>query len=271
MAVSMPRIMGVVNVTPDSFSDGGRFLAASQARDHGLGLLDTGADWLDIGGESTRPGAQPVSEQEELDRVIPVIEAIRAVVDAPLSVDTSTPAVARAAQAAGASLWNDVRALTRPDALECAARLNMKLCLMHMQGTPTTMQAQPDYDDVVGEVIEYLLSRVAACEIAGLKRSHIWVDPGIGFGKTLTHNLALLNAIQRIERETGCAVLIGASRKSLIAMIDASAEKPDQRLAGSLAIALHAAAQGAHVLRVHDVAETRQALLVQAALLGARD
>ena len=262
----MPQIMGVVNVTPDSFSDGGLFADVTRARDHALALAGEGADWIDIGGESTRPGAAPVTEAEELARIIPVIEAIRAVSEVAISVDTSSPGVARAAFAAGASLWNDVRALTRPGAMDAAVSLNARVCLMHMRGEPGHMQTAPAYDDVVAQVIEFLNSRIAACEVAGLKRTRLWVDPGIGFGKTLAHNIALLQATARLERDTGCAVLIGASRKSMIGQIDPNADTPDKRLPGSLAIALDAARQGARVLRVHDVAATRQALLVARAL-----
>jgi dihydropteroate synthase len=257
------RIMGVVNVTPDSFSDGGRWRGA-EAVSHGLALLDAGAAILDIGGESTRPGAEPVSAGEEIERVLPVIEGLRARTDAPISIDTMKPKVAAAAFAAGATIWNDVAALRTPGALETAARLRAPVILMHMQGEPRTMQTAPRYEDVVGEVIAFLKERVAAAEAAGL--SDITVDAGVGFGKTLTHNLALIRATSRIARETGRPVLVGASRKSFIAKIDARAASPDQRLGGSIAAALAAAAAGAAVLRVHDVAETVQALAVWTAL-----
>jgi dihydropteroate synthase len=264
-----PLLMGVINVTPDSFSDGGRFLSACAACDHGLKLVGEGADWLDIGGESTRPGAAPVSVQEELDRTVPVIEAIRREAPTAISIDTSCPEVARAAFAAGASLWNDVRALSREGSLEVARDLKAQVCLMHMQGAPSTMQIAPRYTDVVAEVIDYLNSRIAALVDLGHDKGQILVDPGIGFGKTVAHNLALLRAVPEIERDTGCPVLIGASRKSLIGLIDPAATSPIRRLGGSLAIALDAARRGAHILRVHDVFETRQALAVAAALGGA--
>ncbi len=259
-----PHVMGVLNVTPDSFSGGGRInTAATRA----LAMLEAGADLIDIGGESTRPGAEAVSEREELLRVVPAITALRAQTDAAISIDTMKPAVAAKAFAAGANIWNDVRALAEPGALECAAELGGPVLLMHMAGDPRSMQARPHYEDVVAEVIGFLRARLTAAHAAGI--SDIWVDPGIGFGKTLAHNLALLNAIARIGAETGRPVLIGASRKSFIEKIDPSATNPAKhRLGGSLAIALHAAQAGAAMLRVHDVAETVQALKVWRALGG---
>ncbi len=222
---------------------------------------------IDVGGESTRPGAAPVSERAELDRVIPAIVALRRASGAPISIDTMKPTVARAAFAAGATLWNDVRALAEPGAIECAAELGGPVMLMHMAGDPRSMQARPHYADVVAEVIAFLRARVAAAEAAGI--SEIWVDPGIGFGKSLAHNLALLNAVARIGEETARPVLIGASRKSFIEKIDPSATNPAKhRLGGSLAAALLAAQNGASMLRVHDVAETVQALKVWRALEG---
>ena len=264
-----PLVMGIVNVTPDSFSDGGRFFGADAGRAHGLQLLRDGADLLDVGGESTRPGADPVSEDEELDRVIPVIEALRAETDAPLSIDTMKPAVARAAVAAGAALWNDVTALGfADDAPAVAAALGVPVVLMHMKGAPKSMQADPRYDDIVAEVVAHLRERAAAAEAAGVAADAIIVDPGVGFGKTLAHNLALVRALPRIAEETGKPVLFGASRKRFIQAIDPSAEQGDDRLGGSLATALEAAARGAAIIRVHDVRETVQALAVQAAITG---
>ncbi|MBN8606316.1 MAG: dihydropteroate synthase [Caulobacterales bacterium] len=248
--------MGILNVTPDSFSDGGLSEAAAP---RGLAMLEAGADIIDVGGESTRPGAEPVPEGEEMARVIPVIAALRAATTAPISIDTMKPSVAMAAISAGASIWNDVYALQAPGALETAAALHRPVVLMHMQGEPRTMQAEPRYDDVVAEVIAFLRTRAAAAEAKGI--ADIWVDPGIGFGKTLEHNLALLGAVARIKREVGRPVLIGASRKRFIASIDERAKNAGKdRVGGSVAAALIAAQQGAEMVRVHDVAETVQAL-----------
>ncbi len=254
-----PYVMGVLNVTPDSFSDGGQWEGAAAPR--GLAMLEAGADIIDVGGESTRPGSEPIDEGEEIARVIPVIAALRAATKAPISIDTTKPAVARAAVQAGAQLWNDVMALRAPGALETAASLHRPVVLMHMQGEPRTMQANPHYDDVVAEVIAFLRDRVAAAEAKGIE--DIFVDPGIGFGKTLEHNLALLANVKRIAAETGRPVAIGASRKRFIQAIDARAKDARcDRLGGSLAAALHAAQQGAAMVRVHDVLETVQALKV---------
>lgn len=260
-----PLVMGIVNVTPDSFSDGGEHLDATRAIAHGRSLIEAGADWLDIGGESTRPGAVPVSEGEELKRVLPVIEGL-AGAGIPLSIDTMKPGVARAAIKAGASLWNDVFALRAEGALETAAELGCKVCLMHMQGEPQTMQADPRYDDVVGEVEAFLLQRANAAMAAGIARERIWLDPGIGFGKTVAHNLELMRALPRLAGH-GFPTLFGASRKRFIAALDRDAPA-DQRLGGSLAAALHAARSQASIIRVHDVRETVQALSVQAAIEG---
>jgi dihydropteroate synthase len=253
-----PYIMGVLNVTPDSFSDGGKW--QGRAAPHGLAMLEAGADVIDVGGESTRPGAEPVDEGEEIARVVPVIAALRAATRAPISIDTMKPAVARAAVAAGATMWNDVSALRGPGALETAASLHRPVVLMHMLGEPRTMQNDPRYDDVVAEVIAFLRARVRAAEEAAVEE--IWVDPGIGFGKTLAHNLALLNAVGRIREEVGKPVLIGASRKSFIAKIDPDSDAAAGRLGGSVAAALLAAQAGAAMVRVHDAAETAQALKV---------
>lgn len=271
-AVRRPRVMGVVNVTPDSFSDGGRFAGLEAACGHALALLDAGADILDIGGESTRPGAAPVSEAEELDRVAPVIEAVRAArPDAVVSIDTMKPAVARAAVAAGAAIWNDVNGLRADGALETAAALGVEVVVTHMVGEPRTMQDDPRYGDVVAEVIAFLRDRCRATEAAGVAADSIIADPGVGFGKTLAHNLALMAALGRIRDETGKRVLLGASRKRFIAGVDAGATDPGRRLGGSLAAALWGAQAGVDMVRVHDVAETAQALKVWAAIAEAGD
>jgi dihydropteroate synthase len=262
--------MGVVNVTPDSFSDGGRFLDRKAAHAHAMKLIADGADILDIGGESTRPGAEPLSEADELDRVMPVIEAVRRESPIAISIDTMKPGVARAAAEASATLWNDVAALRAPGAPAMAAALGLPVILMHMKGEPRSMQDDPRYDDVVGEVIGFLKARVAVAEAAGVAPDRVFVDPGIGFGKTLAHNLALMNALPRIRAETGRPLVFGASRKRFLRAIDPGAESADDRLGGSLAAALHAAASGADVIRVHDVRETVQALAVQAAIRGER-
>ncbi|MFA7262369.1 MAG: dihydropteroate synthase [Caulobacter sp.] len=263
-----PRVMGIVNVTPDSFSDGGRYLGHDAALAHARRLIAEGADILDIGGESTRPGAAPVPEAEELTRVIPLITAVRAESAIPVSIDTLKPAVARAAVAAGATIWNDVTALRgAPDAPAVAAELGCEVVLMHMLGEPGTMQNAPRYDDVVGEVEAFLLARAEVAMSAGVARDRIWLDPGIGFGKTLDHNLALLRALPRLVA-LGFPVLLGASRKRFIAALDPGAKDPGDRLGGSLAVALAGARAGVAAVRVHDVAETVQALRVQAAING---
>lgn len=264
-----PRVMGIVNVTPDSFSDGGRLASVEAAVAHGLRLVEQGADILDIGGESTRPGAEPVEAAEEISRVVPVIEGLRAHWDGPISIDTMKPEVARAAVAAGATMWNDVTALGfAPDSLATAAELGCDVVLMHMRGEPRTMQADPQYDDVVAEVAGWLAARADAAMAAGVARERIWLDPGIGFGKTAAHNLALTARLDRLAA-TGFPVLYGASRKRTIQSIDPTASDPADRLGGSLALALEAAREGAVIIRVHDVRETVQALAVQAALAAA--
>lgn len=261
--------MGVVNVTPDSFSDGGRFLDAVSARDHALTLLDAGADWLDIGGESTRPGAEPVGEAEETDRVVPVIEAVLAArPEALISIDTMKPGVARAAVGAGAHLWNDVNALRADGAVETAAELGCLVALMHMQGAPQTMQKNPAYDDVTSDVARFLGQRAGAALAGGVKRERIALDPGIGFGKTLAHNLTLMAALEHFT-SLDFPILFGASRKRFIAGVDETAQDAKDRMGGSLAAALHAARAGCALIRVHDVRETVQALKVQAAILSA--
>ncbi|GAA0868679.1 dihydropteroate synthase [Brevundimonas basaltis] len=260
------RVMGIVNVTPDSFSDGGRLATVDAAVAHGLTLVEQGADLLDIGGESTRPGADPASEAEEIARVIPVIEGLRDAWSGPLSVDTMKPAVARTAVAAGATMWNDVTALGHtPESLETAARLGCDIVLMHMRGEPRTMQADPRYGDVIAEVSDWLLARAEAAMAAGVARERIWLDPGVGFGKTPDHNLVLTARLGELAAR-GFPVLYGASRKRTIQSIDPTATDPADRLGGSLALALAAARNGAAILRVHDVRETVQALAVQAAI-----
>jgi dihydropteroate synthase len=260
--------MGIVNVTPDSFSDGGRLSSVEAAVAHGLRLVEQGADLLDVGGESTRPGAEPVSEADEIARVVPVIAGLRAAWNGPISIDTMKPAVARAAVSVGATMWNDVTALTfSPDAPAVAAELGCGVVLMHMKGEPRTMQADPRYDDVVAEVRDALLARAEAAMTAGVARERIWLDPGFGFGKTAAHNLTLTARLDALTA-TGFPVLYGASRKRTIQSVDPSATDPLDRRGGSLALALEAARNGAAIIRVHDVRETVQALKVQAALAG---
>lgn len=263
--------MGVTNVTPDSFSDGGRFLQSADALAHARQLLADGADLLDVGGESTRPGAMPVGELEEIARIIPLIQAIRAESAAPISVDTMKPAVARAAVAAGATMWNDVTALRHaPDSLATAAELGCEVVLMHMQGEPATMQAEPQYDDVLSEVAEFLAARAEAAIAAGVLRARIWLDPGLGFGKHMTrHNLPILAHLDRIVA-LGFPVLLGASRKQFISAVDGGGRTPADRLGGSIAAALAGAAAGVAAVRVHDVRATVQALRVWTAIDQAR-
>jgi dihydropteroate synthase len=258
--------MGVLNVTPDSFSDGGRFAGVDAALAQARRLIAAGADLIDIGGESTRPGAAPVADAIELDRVLPVITAIRQISDIPLSIDTLKPAVARAAIAAGAWMWNDVSGLTAsPDSLATAVELGCPVVIMHMQGRPATMQDDPRYDDPVAEVFGELEARASAAMAAGVARENIWLDPGIGFGKRLEHNLALMAALDRLAG-LGFGVLLGVSRKRTVMAIDPTAVDPNDRLGGSLAMALFGAAKGVTAIRVHDVRETVQALKVWAAL-----
>ncbi|MGB5589029.1 MAG: dihydropteroate synthase [Gammaproteobacteria bacterium] len=262
-----PVTMGILNVTPDSFSDGGRFQDLQSAVDQGLSMCADGAALIDIGGESTRPGAAPVPVEEELRRVLPVIETLAGRTGAVLSVDTSKPEVMRAAVAAGAGMINDVNALRAPGALEAAAGTEAAVCLMHMQGEPRTMQTNPSYNDVVEEVLEFLGSRIEACRAAGISSDRIVVDPGFGFGKSLAHNLQLMRHLGRF-RALGTALMVGVSRKS---MIDKILDRPlDQRLPGSLALAIFAAGQGANILRVHDVGETMDVLRITAAITGAQ-
>lgn len=264
--LAQPQVMGILNVTPDSFSDGGRFIGRAAALTHARTMVAAGAAIIDVGGESTRPGAEPVPLQQELDRVIPVIEAVRAEFPVVISVDTSKPAVMRAAVAAGAGFINDVRALREPGALETAAACAVPVCLMHMQGEPRSMQQQAAYADVVAEVRTFLLERAAAGRRAGIARERIVVDPGFGFGKTVAHNLQLLKHLPLLV-EAGYPVLAGLSRKSLIGSV---LDLPiDHRLQPSVVLAALAVWQGAHLVRVHDVAETVQALRLCQAVRGA--
>ncbi|MDZ7789341.1 MAG: dihydropteroate synthase [Xanthomonadales bacterium] len=263
-ATGKTLVMGVVNVTPDSFSDGGEFLAPDRAVRHALELVAAGADILDVGGESTRPGAEPVDEVEELERVLPVIEGIVAATDVPVSIDTAKPGVMQRAVAAGAAMINDVNGLRAEGALEMAARLEVPVCIMHMLGEPRTMQKNPTYDSVVDDIRDFLRERVLACEAAGIPTSRIVLDPGFGFGKTLEHNLELLARLDELVA-MGFPVLAGMSRKSMLGAITGR-ETPAERVAASLAAHLIAAQKGAAVLRVHDVAETVDALKVLSAV-----
>lgn len=259
--LSAPVVMGVLNVTPDSFSDGGRFTGRDAALKHAGVMIAAGAAIIDIGGESTRPGAEPVSVSQELDRVIPVVESIAAEYDVVISVDTSTPEVMRDSAACGAGLINDVRALQRSGALQAAAATGLAVCLMHMQGEPGTMQQAPAYQDVVADVRQFLCSRVDACVAAGIRRDLLLLDPGFGFGKNDEHNLALLAALPQLAKDG--PVLAGLSRKSMIGRL--LGRPVEDRLVGSVTLALLAAQRGARILRVHDVAETVDALrLLQA-------
>ena len=259
-------VMGVLNVTPDSFSDGGLFLARDRAVDHAIRMVAEGAAIIDIGGESTRPGARGVSVQEELDRVIALIEALQQAIAVPISIDTSKPEVMRAAVAAGAGMINDVRALRAPGALQTAAQLGVPVCLMHMQGEPRTMQEDPRYDDVVQEVKEFLRLRSQACRDAGIHAANIIVDPGFGFGKTLEHNLELLRNLGELAT-LGAPVLVGLSRKSIIAkVLDLPLER---RMIASVALAVVAVQNGANLVRAHDVGATCEAVRMAEAVYRA--
>jgi dihydropteroate synthase len=265
--LTRPVVMGVVNVTPDSFSDGGKFLERSKAVDHAQQLIEEGAAILDIGGESTRPGAADVSVDEELQRVIPVVEAL-AGKGAVISVDTSKPEVMRAAAAAGAGLINDVRALAAPGALEAAVETGCAVCLMHMQGDPRTMQQSPSYGDVVTEVKAFLAQRAQSCRAAGIAAERICIDPGFGFGKTLAHNAALLRELEALG-DMGYPLAVGLSRKSMLQKI--LGRPVGERLYGSLALAVMAAMNGARIVRAHDVAATADALKTVSAILLSTD
>ena len=260
LKLDVPRVMGIVNATPDSFSDGGEHATVEAAIAHGLALVGEGADILDVGGESTRPGADEVPLEEELRRVVPVIQALARQVSIPISIDTSKPEVMRAAVEAGAGMINDVFGLRRDGALDAAAALGVPVVLMHMQGEPRTMQANPGYDDVVGEVHRFLAERIFMAEMAGIAKKKIVVDPGFGFGKGTQHNLQLLAQLQRFT-ELGVPVLAGLSRKKTIGELTGR-DEPRERIFGSVAAHLVAAQRGAMLLRVHDVAATVDALKV---------
>jgi dihydropteroate synthase len=263
--LSTPAVMGVINVTPDSFSDGGRHFDVHAALDQARRMVAEGARIIDVGGESTRPGAEPVPVEVELQRVLPVIESLAASLPVPVSVDTSKPEVMRAAIRAGASIVNDVLALRVPGAVEAVAASGAAACLMHMQGEPRTMQAAPRYGDVVTEVRDFLRTRVAACTAAGITRDRLAIDPGFGFGKTLEHNLSLLAELDRLAAE-GLPVLAGLSRKSMVGQL--TGRPVDQRLHGSVALAAIAVMNGATIVRAHDVGPTLDAVKVAAALVA---
>jgi dihydropteroate synthase len=264
--LSCPKVMGIVNVTPDSFSDGGRYVSFSNAIDHARQLIEDGADMLDIGGESTRPGAAEVGEQEELDRVLPVIEGLRGIA-VPISIDTWKPAVMRAAITAGASMVNDVNALQAEGAIQAVAASDAAVCLMHKQGMPQSMQQRPSYDDVVLEVADFMRQRIAAVAAAGIGSDRIVIDPGFGFGKTLAHNLALLRELESFTK-LGLPVLAGLSRKSMLGAI--TGREVGERLAASVAASMLAVQRGAAIVRVHDVRETVDALKILNAVNGDR-
>ena len=259
-----PAVMGILNTTPDSFSDGGRFTAPGVAIMHAEQMVMDGAAIIDVGGESTRPGAQDVGEQEEIDRVVPVIEAIRSALDVAISVDTSKPGVMRAAVAAGATMINDVRALRAEGAVQAAAELQQAVCLMHMQGQPRTMQQDPQYNDVVADVTQFLRERVSECTQAGIAEELLVIDPGFGFGKTLEDNIELLANLRQL-REIGPPLLIGVSRKSTLGML--TGREVDERQPASVAAAVLAVERGASIIRAHDVAETVDALRVIRAVI----
>jgi dihydropteroate synthase len=260
LRLDRPRVVGILNLTPDSFSDGGSHDSVDAAVAHALRMVEEGADMIDVGGESTRPGAADVPVDEELRRVIAVIEQLASRSEVPIAIDTSKPEVMRAAVAAGAGMINDVYALRRDGAMEAAAELRVPVCLMHMQGEPRSMQDAPHYDDVVGEVHRFLTDRLFACELAGIERRNVMVDPGFCFGKTLEHNLALLAGLDRFA-SLGSGVYAGLSRKSMIGTLTGR-QVPAERLAGSVAAALIAVQRGARMVRVHDVAATVDALAV---------
>jgi dihydropteroate synthase len=264
--LAQPQVMGILNVTPDSFSDGGRFAARDAALRHAVEMVAGGASLIDIGGESTRPGARPVSPVEELERVAPVVEAIAAELDVIISLDTSTPAVMREGARLGAGLINDVRALRREGALEAAADTGLPVCLMHMLGEPGNMQQNPQYRDVVSEVRDFLAARMSACVDAGIPVERLILDPGFGFAKTLAHNLSLFKRLEALHA-LGRPLLVGVSRKTMIGQ--ALGREVHERLPGGLALAALAVAKGACILRVHDVAETVDAVRMIAAVQAA--
>ena len=262
LSLDVPRIMGILNVTPDSFSDGGRFVGLDAAMQHAESLINAGADILDIGGESTRPGAASVSEQQELDRVMPVLEAVRSRFDCIVSIDTSKAMVMQAVGRAGAGMLNDVRALQEPDALKMARDTGLPVCLMHMQGEPRSMQSNPSYQNIVVDVAEFLLGRVEQCVAAGIARDQVLIDPGFGFGKTLEHNIALIEGLPSLTNVA--PVLVGLSRKRMIGQL--LGDDNIDRTMGSVVAALRCIEQGASIVRVHDVAQMAQAIRIHAAI-----
>ncbi|WP_439886348.1 dihydropteroate synthase [Pseudomonas sp. MBLB4123] len=264
--LSRPQVMGILNVTPDSFSDGGRFSRRDAALRHAAEMVHAGATLIDVGGESTRPGARAVSPVEELERVAPVVEAIAAELDVIISVDTSTPAVMRESARLGAGLINDVRSLQRDGALEAVAASGLPVCLMHMRGEPSTMQQSPSYADILCEVRGFLAERLATCATAGIAAERVILDPGFGFAKTLEHNLSLFKRLESLH-ELGRPLLVGVSRKSMIGRV--LGHEVGERLYGSLALAALAVAKGAHIVRVHDVAETVDVVRMIAAVEAA--
>ncbi len=270
--LAQPRVLGILNVTPDSFSDGGELFVGGKpvlaaVIDRAAGMVEAGASFLDIGGESTRPGAAPVTEQQELDRVLPVVEALRARFNAVLSLDTSNARVMTEGAAAGAGLINDVRSLGLTGAMAAAANTGLPVCLMHMQGTPDTMQLAPAYEDVVAEVMADLQKRLLECEAAGISRSRVLIDPGFGFGKSLDHNLTLLANLQSLQ-VLGVPILVGISRKRMLGAITGKPEK--QREAAGIAGALFAIQKGARIIRTHDVAGIKDAISMWIAVSGAQ-
>jgi dihydropteroate synthase len=262
--LSTPKVMGVLNVTPDSFSDGGKFVDPDVAIQQAELMIEAGAAIIDVGGESTRPGAGRVSEAEEIDRVMPVIEAISRSSDIAISIDTSKPIVMRAAVEAGASMINDIYALRQDDAVETASELDVAVCLMHMQGEPDTMQDEPRYEDLPGDIMQFLSERVAACRSAGIETDRIVIDPGFGFGKTHEHNVRLLAGLARFQ-ELGMPVMVGLSRKRTLGTLTGKAV--DGRLASGIAAAVLAVEHGANIVRTHDVAETVDALRITQAVM----
>ncbi len=253
------KIMGILNVTPDSFSDGGRYATRDKAIAHALLMVEEGADFIDVGGESTRPGAAPITSCEECDRVIPVIERLKQEISLPISIDSRHSRVIEEALKAGASIVNDVTALQDPRSLQIVADANVPVCLMHMQGQPESMQKEPHYEEVLLEIFQFLQDRISVCEKAGIRKENIWIDPGFGFGKTLAHNLSLLAKLQHFKK-LQCPILVGLSRKAMFGQI---LDLPvDKRLFGSLAGAVIAALHGADIIRVHDVGATKQAMKV---------
>lgn len=266
--LTFPQVMGILNVTPDSFSDGGRHHTLDLALRHAQAMVDAGATILDIGGESTRPGAAEVSEEEELARVVPVVEAIARRFDVWISVDTSKASVIREAASAGMHLINDIRSLQEPGALQAAAETGLPVCLMHMQGDPKTMQHAPRYDNVVAQVDQYFVEQIARCVNAGIPKSKLLLDPGFGFGKNLEHNYQLLARLAEFHH-FGLPLLVGMSRKSMVGQL--LHVSPEKRVTGSIACAVIAAMQGAQIVRVHDVKETVEAMRTVEATLSARD